>query len=116
MNLSERLPWVCWAQVYVGTNPSDSPSRTLVGSSHCPYSPGLSSGDLLTRAGHRHGQAPSATHRLQLELSSFLRKHDVMNLAEHLIKSTNTADAFVAGNELLPCPLPLWPQALHHSS
>lgn len=48
MNSSERLPWVCWAQVHVGTNPSDSPSRTSVGSSHCPYSPGLSSGDLLT--------------------------------------------------------------------
>lgn len=31
MNLSERLPWVC-----AGTNPSDSPSRTSMGSSsHC---------------------------------------------------------------------------------
>lgn len=35
MNLSERLPWVCWAQVCLGTIPRDSPSRTLVGSSHC---------------------------------------------------------------------------------
>lgn len=29
-----------------------------------------------------------------------------MNLAEHLTKSTNAADASVAGKELLPCPLP----------
>lgn len=35
MNLSERLPGVCWAQVCLGTIPRDSPSRTLVGSSHC---------------------------------------------------------------------------------
>lgn len=35
MNWSERLPGVCWAQVCVGTNPSDSPSRTSGGSSHC---------------------------------------------------------------------------------
>lgn len=47
MNSSERLPWVCWTQVCLGTNPSDSPSRTSVGSSHCVPTPGLSSGDLL---------------------------------------------------------------------
>lgn len=35
----------------------------------------------------------------------------MMNLAEHLIMSTNTADASVAGNELLSCPLPQWPQS-----
>lgn len=34
MNLSERLPWVCWSQICLGTNPSDSPSKTSVGSSH----------------------------------------------------------------------------------
>lgn len=49
MNLSERLPWVCWTQFCLGTNPSDSPSRTLVGQQPlCPCSLGLCSGDLLT--------------------------------------------------------------------
>lgn len=82
----------------------------------CPYSPGLSSGDLLTGWGTGTAAAqPNSrchtSHRLQLELSGFLRTHHVMNLAEHLIKSTNAADASVAATSsspaLCPCGLRL---------
>lgn len=65
----------------------------------------------------QHSQAPQpssrchTSHRLQLELSGFLRTHHVMNLAEHPITSTNAADASVAATSsspaLCPCGLRL---------
>lgn len=116
MNLSERLPWVCWAQVCLGTNPSDSPSSTLVGSSHCVPALLASAQVTSSQGGAQARPSPSTTHHLQLELSSFLRKHDVMNLAEHLIKSTNTTDASVAGSELLPCLCPVASGSAHTGS
>lgn len=56
MNLSERLPWVCWTQVCLGTNPSDSPSRTLVGSRHCVLA--LLASAQVTSS--QHGALPSS--------------------------------------------------------
>lgn len=64
-----------------------------MGSSHCVptvlASAQVTSSQGGAQARPQHSQAPGATHHLQLELSSFLRTHDVMNPAEHPIKSTN---------------------------
>lgn len=63
MNLSERLPWVCWTQVCLGTNSSDSPSRTLVGSSHCVPTL-LASAQVTSSQGGAQARPSSQCHTL----------------------------------------------------